>query len=90
MRSDNDEALIEVADHGIGIEQQEQTRIFEKFYRGRSAATVMAAGTGLGLTVVQHIVEAHGGTVAVLSSPGAGSTFSIRLPLPKKLLEAQG
>jgi two-component sensor histidine kinase len=75
------EAVIEVTDRGVGIDPEEQPRVFEKFYRGRSAAGGMIAGTGLGLTVVQHIAEAHGGRVEVRSAAGKGSTFSIRIPV---------
>jgi two-component sensor histidine kinase len=75
------EAVISVTDHGIGIEPDEQPLIFEKFYRGRSTAAAMVAGTGLGLTVVQHVVEAHRGRVELRSAKGAGSTFSIRIPV---------
>jgi len=81
LRQDDKQAVIEVIDHGIGIPQDEQPRIFEKFYRVRSPETVSVAGTGLGLTLVKHTVEAHGGRVEVRSAPGEGSTFSIRLPL---------
>jgi two-component sensor histidine kinase len=75
------EAVISVTDHGIGIDPDEQPLIFEKFYRGRSTAAAMVAGTGLGLTVVQHVVEAHRGRVELRSAKGTGSTFSIRIPL---------
>jgi signal transduction histidine kinase len=73
-------ALIEVSDHGIGIPEQEQSRIFEKFYRARIPENLEISGTGLGLALVAHIVKAHGGSVDVKSRPGKGSTFSIRLP----------
>src|SRR5262249_11192075 len=74
------EAVIRVSDRGLGIAPENQSRIFEKFYRVRAAETDFIAGTGLGLTLVQHIAQAHHGRVEVESSPGHGSTFSIRLP----------
>jgi signal transduction histidine kinase len=77
----NRSALIQVTDHGIGIPAAEQRRIFEKFYRVPSKENKAISGTGLGLALVTHIAEAHGGTVEVDSTPGEGSTFSIRLPL---------
>src|SRR5262249_11482386 len=80
LKSHEDEVIIEVADQGIGIDPQEQRRVFEKFYRGRSGEKDHIAGTGLGLTVVKHIVDAHRGRVDLQSTPGVGSTFSIRLP----------
>ncbi len=75
------QAVIRVIDRGIGISAEDQPRIFEKFYRVRSALSDRVAGTGLGLTLVTHIVNAHGGHLQVKSEPGAGSTFSIYLPL---------
>ncbi|HVQ64027.1 MAG TPA: HAMP domain-containing sensor histidine kinase, partial [Terriglobia bacterium] len=59
---------------------------FEKFYRVRSAETDLIAGTGLGLTLVKHIAQAHGGSVHVQSAPGKGSTFSIRIPASREAL----
>jgi signal transduction histidine kinase len=79
-RIDNN-ASIEVTDRGIGIPPAEQTRIFEKFYRGTEPDHQRVAGTGLGLTLVEHTVHAHRGTITVDSAPGKGSTFTIRLPL---------
>ncbi len=81
LRSDNGGAVIEVTDHGIGIEPREQARIFERFYRVPGPETDRIPGTGLGLTLVQHIAEAHGGHVTVRSEPGRGSTFSLCIPL---------
>jgi signal transduction histidine kinase len=77
----NGDAVIEVADHGLGMAPDEQKHIFEKFYRAPSHESRLIAGTGLGLTLVAHIVQAHGGHVEVESSPGSGSTFSILLPI---------
>jgi signal transduction histidine kinase len=74
-------AVIQVQDRGIGIEAAEQSRIFEKFYRIPTPENKLIAGTGLGLALVAHIAHAHGGEVAVDSSPGEGSTFSIQLPI---------
>ncbi len=73
--------VIEVSDHGIGIEPAQQKRIFEKFYRVSSAQNQRIPGTGLGLALVLHIAKAHDGHVEVQSVPGKGSTFSIHLPL---------
>lgn len=74
-------AVIGVADHGIGIEPDQQARIFEQFYRVPTKQNEGIPGTGLGLTLVRHIAEGHGGHVTVQSVPGQGSTFNIHLPL---------
>jgi signal transduction histidine kinase len=74
-----DQALIAVADQGIGIPAAEQSRIFENFYRGAGADHQGIAGTGLGLAIVQHTVQAHGGAITVQSAPGEGSTFIVQL-----------
>jgi two-component system sensor histidine kinase SenX3 len=75
------EAFVDVVDHGIGIARDDQSRIFERFHRVRSPETAGIAGTGLGLPLALHVVEAHRGRIAVASQPGRGSTFSIRIPL---------
>lgn len=77
-------ALIQVIDRGIGIDQKEQKKIFEKFYRIPTPENKRMTGTGLGLALVSHIVKAHGGNIEVKSVPGKGSTFSIYLPLENK------
>jgi signal transduction histidine kinase len=76
--------VIEVSDYGIGIDPEQQKRIFEKFYRVPSAQNQRIPGTGLGLALVFHIVNAHNGHVEVRSTVGKGSTFSIHLPLENK------
>ena len=81
LRSEEGREIIEVSDHGVGIDPVEQVRIFEQFYRVLSPDNEGIPGTGLGLTLVQHIVRAHGGTVTVRSTLGEGSTFSMHLPM---------
>jgi two-component system sensor histidine kinase SenX3 len=71
---------IAVTDQGIGIAEEEQERIFERFYRVDPARSRETGGTGLGLAIVKHTIGNHGGEVAVWSQPGAGTTFTIRLP----------
>jgi signal transduction histidine kinase len=72
---------ISVTDHGIGISKKELGKIFDKFYRVPNNRRSETRGSGLGLTLGKHIVEAHGGTLKVASEEGKGSTFTIRLPL---------
>ncbi|MBE2266971.1 MAG: PAS domain S-box protein [Anaerolinea sp.] len=79
LRKDGSSAVIEVTDQGIGIAPDEQQAIFEPFYRSRHLREV--AGIGMGLSVARVIVEAHGGQIRVESQQGAGSTFSVWLPL---------
>lgn len=71
---------IRVADDGAGIEAEHLPRLFERFYRVDKARSRKLGGTGLGLSIVKHIVQAHGGGIDVESTPGQGSTFTIRLP----------
>jgi signal transduction histidine kinase len=78
------EAFVDVVDHGIGIARDDQSRIFERFHRVQSAATAGIAGTGLGLALALHVVEAHRGRIAIVSDVGRGSTFSLRIPLPEQ------
>jgi len=75
------EAVITVADTGIGIPLAEQERIFERFYRADAARSREAGGTGLGLSIAKHIVEAHGGRLWVESTVGSGSRFYFSIPL---------
>lgn len=79
--TEDGEVRISVRDHGIGIPQSEQKRIFEKFYRCGNGLVHDIKGSGLGLSIVEHVVAAHGGRVEVSSAPGEGSTFSVVLPI---------
>jgi signal transduction histidine kinase len=72
---------LEVIDHGIGIPDGEQPKIFEKFYRVGDPLVHNTKGSGLGLSLVRHIVRAHNGEVTVESTPGKGSKFVITLPV---------
>jgi signal transduction histidine kinase len=74
---------IEIADQGIGIPRAEQTKIFEKFYRVGDGLVHDVKGSGLGLSLVKHIIEAHHGTISVESDVGKGSRFTILLPLSR-------
>ena len=74
------EVCVSVADRGIGIPPAEQSRIFEPFYRAAEVIAAQIQGAGLGLSLVQRIIEAHGGRIAVKSAPGEGSEFSVYLP----------
>ena len=78
-RRENQTAVLEVQDTGIGIAVEDQKRIFERFYRVDKARSRELGGTGLGLAIVKHLVQAFGGEVRVVSELGAGSTFAVRL-----------
>ena len=76
-------ARISVIDQGIGMDQREVRKIFQKFYRTRQAEESGEAGTGIGLSIVEQIVTQHGGSIEVSSSPGRGSCFTLVLPTQK-------
>jgi signal transduction histidine kinase len=75
------QAVLQVADKGIGIAREDLAGIFKRFYRVKSGFVSETPGSGLGLTLVKHTAEAHGGTVEVESAPGKGSVFSMILPI---------
>jgi len=81
LRAEEDRAVLDVTDYGIGIPEGEQKKIFEKFYRIEGSLTQRTRGTGIGLSLVKTVMLRHGGTVSVRSRPGAGSTFSLNFPL---------
>ena len=81
LYSDNGAVKLEVEDRGIGIARRDQSKIFEKFYRTGDPLVHNTKGSGLGLSLVRHITEAHGGDIAVESTPGKGSRFILSLPL---------
>jgi signal transduction histidine kinase len=78
---DNGALKLEVRDRGIGIARRDQAKIFEKFYRTGDPLVHNTKGSGLGLSLVRHITQAHGGDIAVDSSPGKGSKFTLSLPV---------
>ena len=84
VKREKENLVIQVKDDGIGIPRGEWDKIFEKFYQGKNAIKYSARGTGLGLTLVRHTAEAHGGKISVESKEGQGSTFSLRLPIENK------
>lgn len=74
-------AVISVQDNGIGIPEEDQSRVFERFYRVEKGRARKNGGTGLGLAIVKHITQLYGGTVGLESEVGKGSTFTVTLPL---------
>ena len=81
VKESNGIAAISVTDSGVGLSVEDQTRIFERFYRVDPSRSRDTGGTGLGLAIVKHVALTHQGEVRVFSKPGVGSTFTLRLPL---------
>jgi signal transduction histidine kinase len=79
--AEGDQAVLAVADTGIGIPAADREEIFERFFRSAAATRQMIPGTGLGLTIARYIAAAHNGTITVESEERRGSTFTVRLPL---------
>jgi signal transduction histidine kinase len=84
LEVDRGDVRLSVEDHGPGIPIDEQERIFEPFYRVESGLRRETQGVGIGLSIVRHVAEAHGGRVVVRSSPGQGSRFGIELPVDRE------
>jgi signal transduction histidine kinase len=83
LRQNMQSIIIEVRDHGLGIEADDLTHIFEPYFRAHFSDTQTRRGAGLGLTLVQQIVASHGGSIEVDSKPGLGSTFRLLFPRPQ-------
>lgn len=84
VETDENNLYLKIRDNGIGIQKEDINKIFEKFYRGRNAPEHTSTGTGLGLTLVKQIIEAHCGMVSVESKVGGGSVFTLTIPFIRK------
>ncbi|MEP6621037.1 MAG: two-component regulator propeller domain-containing protein [bacterium] len=78
---DGHAAVVRVRDTGVGIAREQVERVFDRFFQGDASATRRYEGTGIGLALAKELVELHGGTIDVASTPGEGSTFTVRLPI---------
>jgi two-component system OmpR family sensor kinase len=83
VATQGNEAALTVADEGPGIAEPDRAHVFERFWRADRARARSKGGSGLGLSIVASLVEAHGGSISVASEPGHGAAFTIRLPLAK-------
>ena len=81
VRHDGHKAFFVIRDTGIGIPEDKQQRVFERFYRADSSRSRKIKGTGLGLAIVKHIVEQHHGTIALNSKENEGTTITVTLPM---------
>jgi signal transduction histidine kinase/CheY-like chemotaxis protein len=80
---------VRVRDSGVGLTEEEREKLFQKFYRTRSGLYSTEGGTGLGLVIVRGLIEAHGGTIAVDSEPGRGTSFSVTFPATSMIVELE-
>jgi len=88
VRRENTNAVLDVADTGIGMSAEDAEHAFDRFYRGAGAHAIRTDGFGLGLAIVKLVVDAHGGSVSVSSRLGQGTTFTVSLPLAKLQLRS--
>ncbi|HET9082709.1 MAG TPA: SpoIIE family protein phosphatase [Trebonia sp.] len=89
VRAEDGQAVVTVADTGIGVPEQEMSRLFERFHRIENARSRSNEGSGIGLALVQELVQLHGGTITASSTEGEGTTFTIRLPFGRAHLPAE-
>ena len=82
LRRQDDEAVLECADEGLGISAEDRAQLFTEFFRSTNRAALERPGTGLGLTITRRVVDRHGGRIEVESELGVGSTFRVALPAP--------
>ncbi len=85
LAAERSHAVLTVKDNGVGIPEEDQKHIFDRFYRVDKARSRATGGTGLGLSIVREMVAMHGGEIAVASEPGKGSVFTVRLPLKQEV-----
>jgi signal transduction histidine kinase len=81
LTCDKENIVLEVSDKGIGMTQKDLSKIFDRFYRAENKIVSKTRGSGLGLTLVKHIIDAHNGKITVTSEPGKGSVFTVFLPI---------
>ena len=81
LSKSDDQVALTVSDTGIGIPEEKQERIFERFYRAEESRNKATGGSGLGLSICKHIVEKHKGTLHISSKEGEGATFTVTLPV---------
>ena len=86
LGSQGDYALISLSDTGVGIPSTEQQRVFSKFFRASNVIRFETEGTGLGLFIVKNVIRRHGGEISFSSTEGAGTIFSVTLPLKKEMV----
>ena len=79
-RRDADEVVLTVTDTGSGIAPEDLPHVFDRFWRAEKSRSRRTGGSGLGLSIVRHLIAAHGGTVVATSEPGVGTEFTLRLP----------
>jgi PAS domain S-box-containing protein len=84
ISADASDIILEVEDSGVGISEQDQQKIFDRFYRVNSSEGRSQEGTGIGLSLVRELVHLHGGSISVVSKPGDGSRFTVRIPVRKE------
>ena len=84
LKRQGEEVLLTVADEGVGIPEEELTKIFQRFYRVDKARSRAAGGTGLGLSIVRDTLEKRGGSISGANRPGGGAVFTVRWPQAKE------